>query len=107
MNTFDENDYKGDFKDVEFETIEIDPDVEKKIEEIEHMQKKQRRSRKKTGSPEGNVFFSSLWSIAKIAIFIFIVLPVLFSLLGLTLKFLFYAIPVFLIATFIMRLFSR
>ncbi len=107
MNTFDENDYKGDFKDVEFETIEIDPDVEKKIEEIEDMQKKQRRSRKQTGSPERNVLFASLWSIAKIAIFIFIVLPVLFSLLGFTLTFLLYAIPVFLIAAFIMRLFGR
>ncbi len=107
MNTFDENDYKGDFKDVEFETVETDPDVEKKIEEIEHMQKKQRRSRKQAGSTERNVLFSSLWSIAKIAIFIFIVLPVLFSLLGFTLTFLLYAIPVFLIAAFIMRLFNR
>jgi len=107
MNNFDDKDYKGDFQDVDFETVEIDPDVEEKIEEIEEMQKKQRWEKRKASIPEKNAVFASLWTIAKIAIFIFVVLPILFSLLGFTFKFLLYAIPIFFIATLIMRLFGR
>jgi len=107
MDIFDENGYKEDFQDVEFETVEIDPDVEKKIEEIKLDQKRQRRSRRVAGNPEEKTIFSYLWTAAKIAIFIFVVLPILVSILGFTVQFLFFAIPVFILAMFVMRLFGR
>jgi len=107
VDIFDENGYKKDFQDVEFETVEIDPDVEEKIEEIKIDQKRQRRKQRTAGKPKENVIFSYLWTIAKIAIFIFVVLPILISILGFTMQFLFFAIPVFVLAIFVMRLFGR
>ncbi|HKL09859.1 MAG TPA: hypothetical protein VJ990_00340 [Clostridia bacterium] len=107
MDIFDKNGYKEDFQDVEFETVEIDPDVEEKIEEIKLVQKRQRWNQRTAGNPKEKTFFSYLWTIAKIAIFIFVVLPILISILGFTVQFLFFAIPIFILAVFFMRLFNR
>jgi len=107
MNTFDDKDYKDKFQDVEFETVEIDPEVEEKIEEIKLVQKRQRRKQRYGGNPKEKKIFSYLWTIAKIAIFIFVLLPILISILGFTVQFLFFAIPVFILVMFLMRLLGR
>lgn len=105
MSGFKDDDYKNNYRDIDFETVEIDPEVEEKIEEIQLREQRRRHYGNPSGPGPGKSLFASLWSIAKIALFFFVALPILFYLFIGTLGFFVLAIPVFIGILFILNLF--
>lgn len=103
MPNFKDDDYKSRFRDAEYETVEIDPEVEEKIEKIEL---ESRRRRPDPGSVSGGGFWAALWAMAKIALFLFVLLPLFFYLFVGALGLMALVIPVFIGLFLLFRLLS-